>query len=119
MGGLIKNPLVQEKDTISLNDFMVLPVSLYLCWQIFYWLITEVALKSYLAEDPQLITSLRYLTKDKKNGFRNLCMFLLQKIGVNREDEDLDPDSLKTKATFGGIQLIYTIITIIPTPFLF
>ena len=46
-------------------------------------------------------------------------MFLLQKIGVNRPDEDLNPDSLKTKATFGGIQLIYTIITIIPTPFLF
>lgn len=72
-----------------------------------------------LREDKDLITSLRWLVKDKKNGFRNLCIKLLIKLGVAEPGEDLDPDSVKAKTVFSSLQLLYTLITILPTPLLY
>ena len=72
-----------------------------------------------MMNDKDLITSLRWLAKDKKNGFRNLCIKLLVKIGVATPEEELDPDSVKTKTVFTSLQFLYTLITILPTPFLY
>merc|ERR1719277_2659515 len=33
--------------------------------------------------------------------------------------EDLDPESVKTKIVFAVCQLVYTLLTILPTPFLY
>ena len=75
--GLIHNPSVHADDCIAPLEVLLLPLGLYLCWQLGYWTITEGALSSQLANDPDMITSLRYLARDKKNGFRNLCLSLL------------------------------------------
>jgi len=94
-------------------------VGLYLVWQIGYWVITEVLLAPSLARDPTLITSIRYLASDKKNGFRNFVMSVMVEVGVHKKGDPLDPDGLKAKLVFGITQLIYTLITISPTLFFF
>ena len=75
--------------------------------------------RKQLSGDKDLITSLRWLAVDKKNGFRNLCIKLLLKLGIAEPGEELDPDSVKTKIVFATLQLIYTLVTILPTPFLY
>jgi len=117
--GLIPNPAIQRDAHLAPLEVLLLPLGLYLCWQLGYWTITEGLLRNQLARDPDLITSLRYLAGDKKNGFRNLCLSLLCWFGLTNPGEDLDPDSLKAKITFAITQLVYTLITILPTPFLF
>jgi len=117
--GLIPNPAIQHDDHLAPAEALLLPLGLYLCWQLGYWTITEGVLRSQLANDPDLITSIRYLASDKKNGFRNLCLSLLSWLGLTHPGEELVADSVKTKITFAVTQLVYTLITIIPTPFLF
>merc|ERR1719411_1364215 len=56
---------------------------------------------------------------DKKNGFRNLSLNLLKSVGLMKPGEDLDPESVKTKMVFAACQLVYTLLTILPTPFLY
>ena len=117
--GLIPNPAIRHDDHLAPVEVLLLPLGLYLCWQLGYWTITEGVLRSQLANDQDLITSIRYLASDKKNGFRNLCLSLLCWLGLNHPGEELVADSVKTKITFAVTQLVYTLITIIPTPFLF
>jgi len=117
--GLIPNPAIKMEDVITPFEMITLPLGLYICWQLGYWTITEGLLRTQLQNDPNLITSLRYLANDKKNGFRNLCVSLLCSLGLGRPGEDLDPDALKSKLIFATSQLIYTMITILPAPFLY
>ena len=117
--GLIPNPAIQHDDYLAPVEALLLPLGLYLCWQLGYWTVTEGVLRSQLADDPDLITSIRYLANDKKNGFRNFCLSLLCWLGLNHPGEELVADSVKTKITFAVTQLVYTLITIVPTPFLF
>jgi len=117
--GLIPNPSLHQDDHLAPLEVFLLPLGLYLCWQLGYWTITEGALRTQLAKDPDLITSVRYLANDKKNGFRNLCLSILCWLGVSQPGEELVADSFKTKITFAVSQLVYTIITILPTPFLY
>ena len=59
-----------------------------------------------LAADKDLITSVRWLSMDKKNGFRNLSVNLLKSVGLMKPGEDLDPESVKTKIVFAVCQLV-------------
>jgi len=62
---------------------------------------------------------MEHFCSDKKNGFRNFVMSVMVELGVHKRGDPLDPDGLKAKLVFGITQLIYTIITIIPTLFFF
>jgi len=117
--GLIPNPAIEKDDHLAPMEVLLLPLGLYLVWQLGYWTITEGVLRRQLANDPDLTTSIRYLAGDKKNGFRNLCLSLLCSLGLTHPGEDLDPEAFKTKITFAATQLVYTLITVIPTPFLY
>ena len=63
-------------------------------------------LRRQLAADKDLITSVRWLSMDKKNGFRNLSVNLLKSVGLMKPGEDLDPESVKTKMVFAVCQLV-------------
>merc|ERR1719289_806744 len=117
--GLIQNKHIKLEDTLWDAESFWAAVGLYLVWQIGYWVITEVLLAPSLARDPTLITSIRYLASDKKNGFRNFVMSVMVELGVHQKGDPLDPDGLKAKLVFGITQLIYTLITISPTLFFF
>merc|ERR1712059_94521 len=56
---------------------------------------------------------------DKKNAFRNLNIKMLLWLGVNEPGEELSADCMKTKVIFALVQLLYTLVTILPTYFLF
>ena len=56
---------------------------------------------------------------DKKNGFRNLSLSLLVRLGVSQPGEELVADTLKAKVVFACLQLVYTLITVLPTYFLY
>ena len=59
-----------------------------------------------MAADKDLVTSVRWLSMDKKNGFRNLSVSLLKSVGLMKPGEDLDPESVKTKIVFAVCQLV-------------
>ena len=56
---------------------------------------------------------------DKKNGFRNLSLSLLVKLGISQPGEELVADTTKAKVVFAVLQLVYTLITVLPTYFLY
>jgi len=116
---MISSPYHYPETDLSLYDTLSLPIGLYITWQIGYWVVTEILLGRQLAADKDLITSVRWLSKDKKNGFRNLSVKLLKSVGLMKPGEDLDPESVKTKIVFAVCQLVYTLLTILPTPFLY
>jgi len=117
--GLIPNNSIKPEDSLSASEALLLPLGLYICWQIAYWIITEGILKEQLQSDPTLITSLRYLANDKKNSFRSLCLKLLVWLKVSYPHEEFDAESLKAKVTFAAVQMVYTLITFLPTSALY
>ena len=107
--GFIPNPAIQTDDHLAPLEVLLLPLGLYLCWQLGYWTITEGVLRTQLANDPDLITSTRYSAGEKKNGFHNLCLSILCWLGLTNPGEDLVADSVKTKITFAVTQLVYSV----------
>jgi len=63
--GLIENEHIRESDSLWDLESVMAPLGLYLVWQFGYWCITEGLLRNKLAQDPTLITSLRYLAADE------------------------------------------------------
>lgn len=72
-----------------------------------------------MEEDPQLITSMRYLATDRKNGMHILVTKVARTIGVFAKDEVFNSRTLKTKIIFVVAQVLFTLVTILPTPFLY
>eukprot|EP00090_Calanus_glacialis_P024964 TRINITY_DN38778_c0_g1_i1.p1 TRINITY_DN38778_c0_g1~~TRINITY_DN38778_c0_g1_i1.p1 ORF type:complete len:246 (-),score=64.68 TRINITY_DN38778_c0_g1_i1:130-795(-) len=100
-------------------DVFLLPILLYSLWQAAYLLCTEVLLFHKMEEDPQLITSMRYLATDKKNGMYILVTKVARSIGVFAKDEVFNPKTMKTKVIFVVAQVLFTLVTVLPTPFLY
>jgi hypothetical protein len=94
-------------------------LGVYLGWQVLYLFITEVTLAKHLDRNPLLSTSLRWLTRDSKNGLHKIVLKLCRQIAVMGKDEVFDPNSVKTKVIFCTAQLIYTVFTFVVTPFVF
>jgi len=117
--GVMKTSAIKEDDYLTFSEWFLVPLGLYLSWQLGYSFLTEVVLSSRLEQDKDLITSLRYLANDKKNGFRNMIVKILIKTGVQESEEDFNPDSRKAKTVFIVSQIIYTLITMIPTGLLY
>jgi len=117
--GLIPSPFYYPSTSLTLTEVFTLPLGLYIAWQLGYWTITEVFLRNKLSQDKELITSLRWLALDKKNGFRNFIVSLLVKLGVSQPGEEFVADTMKAKVVFASVQLVYTFITILPTYFLY
>ncbi|EME29347.1 uncharacterized protein Gasu_31770 [Galdieria sulphuraria] len=73
------------------------PFALYLLWQLLYLLKTEWFSRKKLKQDPDLMTSLRYLTKERTSlSYHMISMF--------GEQYQL--------ATFVGLQCVYTLLTL-------
>lgn len=83
----------------------------YIVWQTSYFVKTEILDRRKLDSDPELLTSLRWLTTDKKNDFANVVIKFLKTIRILKKDEELNPSEFKTKLIFMIAQFIYTLIT--------
>jgi hypothetical protein len=107
----------QKTSTLdTVLHFYAYPTLGYLAWQIAYLLKTELWDVKRLDEDPELVTSLRWLANDYKAGVTKLALRVGRLIGVFRRDELFDTNSLKTKFVFVTLQLLYTVVTFLPIP---
>ena len=66
-----------------------------------------------------MISTFRHLAADKKNGMHILVTKVARSIGIFEKDEVFNSKTLKTKMIFVVAQVIFTLVTIIPTPFLY
>eukprot|EP00752_Nemacystus_decipiens_P006459 g5817.t1 len=106
------------QDGIDKED-LGLAMALYLLWQALYYVKTEVFDKPKLDADPEIQTSLRWLTTTPTNKMHQIVLFLMRKTGAFKKDETFDPKTVKTLIIFMGSQLVFTIIVSLPTPFLY
>ncbi|RHZ20703.1 hypothetical protein DYB37_007912 [Aphanomyces astaci] len=111
-------PPSHPQDSLDGVDF-VYAILGYLIWQVLYFVKTEVVDRAALDARPDLLTSLRWLTTDRKNGFSLLVLGLCRYGGIMGPTEAYDPRTIKTKAIFVAAQLVYTVVTFAPTPVLF
>ena len=105
--------------SLGITGSILEPLLFYSAWQAMYIMKTEVIDRKRFLADPSLQTSLRWLTRDKKNAMHRISKKVCRIIGVLKADEDFDPEALKTKFVFWTGQLIFTVITLLPTHFLF
>tara|TARA_B110000977_G_scaffold178125_1_gene235357 strand:- start:22213 stop:23682 length:1470 start_codon:yes stop_codon:yes gene_type:complete len=102
--------------TTGILQFYVYPTLGYLAWQTSYLIKTELWDVKRLDEDPELVTSLRWLANDYKAGVTKFALKMSRKIGLFKKDELFDAGSLKTKFVFVSLQLVYTVVTFLPIP---
>jgi len=105
----------EEGLSLSLMSAIVLPMFLYSVWQIFYLYIQFTVID----KDPELVTSLRYLTQCPKNPLYIITMDICIKLGVLQKGEKYTSDDLKTKVIYVTGQWIYMLLMLIPVPLYF
>ena len=64
------------------------------------FIFSEVVLHQRLAADPEIITSQRYLSRDKKNGMNKMVTKMCKKYGFLEESAQFDPESVLAKVVF-------------------
>jgi hypothetical protein len=104
---------------LGFQGAVVEPFLFYMLWQLLYMVKTEIVDRKRMKEDPSIVTSLRWLTRDTKNPMHQLAKRVCRSIGVLKQDEEFEPESLKTKMAFWIGQLLFMILTILPVPVLF
>jgi len=117
--GLIPCKAIKKEDSLSLHEGLLLPMLLYAIWQVVYLVITEGLLHKAMEEDSSLVTSMRYLAQDTKNPMHKMTKKACRSIGILSREESFDSRTLKTKTIFVVTQIFYTMLTLVPTPFLF
>ena len=98
------------------TDFYLYPTAGYVLWQVCYLLKTELWDVKRLDEDPELVTSLRWLASDYKAPVTRWALRTSRRVGLFARDELFDAGGLKTKFVFVSLQLIYTVATFLPIP---
>eukprot|EP00483_Globobulimina_turgida_P013261 UN13285 len=104
---------------LSTPSWLFYPTIMYAAWQFAYLFKTEVVSKTYLDENVDVETSLRWLARDKKNFSNKIAKNICVKLNIMKKDDDFDSTALKTKLIFVGLNFIYFAITILPTALLF
>ena len=62
-----------SKCEMSLMEWFVYPLASYVLWQIFYLFVTELVCRKHIEQNPDVSTSMRWLSADRKNGFNKFC----------------------------------------------
>lgn len=103
---------------LYISDYLYAAL-IYLFWQTCYFLKTEVIDKDKLDKNPELLTSLRWLSTDTKNPMARAVLKILKYMGIFQPNEDYDSRTAKTKIVFMGSQFVYTFVTFLITPILY
>jgi hypothetical protein len=101
-------------DGLYVQDY-VLAILLYLFWQIIYILKTEILDKEKFNANPDLLTSLRWMSKDTKNPLARSVLKLLRMIRLFEKHEEYDSTSMKTKGVFVMSQFAITLVSLLPS----
>jgi len=93
------------------------PLLAYSAWQLAYLVKVELLDRAEFERDPELSSSLRWFAN--KPGVLGLAVLRgLRAVGVMGPTEHYQAGSLKTLAVFVVTQLVYTVLTMLPTPWL-
>merc|ERR1711871_1791159 len=95
-------------------DGLLMPSAFYLLWQVAYLLCTEWILGDFIRDDPDMQTSLKWLSTDPRSSIYKIASGTCVKLGVMVPGEVLDPARWKTKLIFVVSQLVYTMIVLLP-----
>mmetsp|Transcript_5585 Transcript_5585/g.11128 ORF Transcript_5585/g.11128 Transcript_5585/m.11128 type:complete len:518 (+) Transcript_5585:169-1722(+) len=95
------------------------PMAFYGMWQLVYLLQTEVWDKRKLDADPELSTSLRYLSTAEKMAINRKTLKLCRSVGIMGRDETFSPPTLKVKIIFVVLQAIMSFATFLPVGFFY
>jgi len=95
-------------------DSIIYPAGFYLLWQMAYLIVCEVLLGKYITNDPDVQTSLKWLSTDPRSSIYKVATGACVKLGVMYKGEILDPARWKTKIIFVVSQLVYTIVVLLP-----
>lgn len=110
----LSTPMTSTRE--MLTEFYLWPTLGYIAWQVAYLLKTEVHDVKRLDEDPELVTSLRWLAGDYKLAVTRSTLRTCRWLGFFKVDELFDASSIKTKMVFVTLQLAYTVATFLPIP---
>ncbi|GBG30921.1 Membrane transporter, putative [Hondaea fermentalgiana] len=107
--------------TLSFMTAFVAPFTVYLIWQVAYLFITEYLDRDKFEKDPSLMTSLRWIVRDKKNQVHVLMLTVGRQLGIFEADEELDfkRKPMAVIGLFVVFQLIFTIACFLPTSIMF
>eukprot|EP00484_Ammonia_sp_Unknown_P025688 CAMPEP_0197034094 /NCGR_PEP_ID=MMETSP1384-20130603/12302_1 /TAXON_ID=29189 /ORGANISM="Ammonia sp." /LENGTH=540 /DNA_ID=CAMNT_0042463977 /DNA_START=23 /DNA_END=1645 /DNA_ORIENTATION=+ len=108
-----------QSTELSIAGWLYYPTIMYLIWQFSYLFKTEVVSKSYLDENEDVETSLRWLARDSKNFTNKLGRKLCISLKVMRKDEQFDSTKWKTKLIFVLLNFMYYMITVLPAFWIF
>eukprot|EP00968_Pinguiococcus_pyrenoidosus_P020334 scaffold2350_cov259-Pinguiococcus_pyrenoidosus.AAC.2 len=101
---------------LTWNDVLWI-LGLYMFWQVAYVVKTEILDAAFLDADPSISTSLRWISGDRKHPMHRMVGSLLRNVGVMGRHEEFNSKEMKTKLIFVLGQLVYTVITMVPTVF--
>ena len=105
--------------SIGIQGALFEPLLFYMFWQFLYIIKTEVMDRKVMLANPNIQTSLRWLTRDAKNPMHVIVKRICRNVGVLQPTEDFDPESLKTKCVFWTGNLVFVVMTLLPIPILF
>jgi len=88
----------------------------YIFWQFCYYFKTEVADKKLLDSNPNMLTSLRWMTGETKSVVSLAALKFCRHIGLYGSEEKFNSTSFKTKFVFMFFQLSYTILAMLLVP---
>jgi len=117
--GLIPSTSILPDDVLSMSDLLLMPLLMYIFWQLGFVFCLEVIWAEKLKADPHLTTSIRHLANDKKNGMHQLTKRVMRRLGVMAPGEDFNSEEWKSKLIFFTTQGLYSILVSLPTMWLY
>lgn len=98
---------------------MGLPILTYMAWQLGYLLWTEVWKGSAIRRDREQLSSLRWTVRAGKGLLHDLGLKMARALGLLAREEGFDEEDWRTKGVFIVMQLLYTVVTLLPTKLLY
>lgn len=109
----------EQTAALSWSNHLGYPLLFYTLWQTVYLVQTEWWHRHVLDADPDLSTSLRYLSSAHKMGINKRALQICRTVGIMSPTETFDPPTLKVKIIFVVFQMIMTICTFLPVRLLY
>jgi hypothetical protein len=113
-------PAPGEVCAVEAESALAAPLAIFAAWQVAYLLVTEVVRKHRFDENAELMTSLRWIVRDKGHPVHQLMRLFGLRLNLLGEGEQLD---IRTRpalivSVFVLFQTVYTLLALLP-PLLF
>jgi Protein of unknown function (DUF2838) len=105
--------------SLSWTHHLGYPLLFYSLWQTVYLVQTEWWHRQTLDNDPDLSTSLRYISSAHKMSINQQTLKLCRSVGIMGPSETFDPPTFKVKVIFVALQMVMTICTFLPVSWMY